>query len=655
MTTLFYDNQDGTYTVYGLPGIDDTDTLVNVEFVRINGIDYDITALAVVAPVFTQGNDTTYLGEAYNEILDALGGHDTVHGAGGHDIIDGNTGNDTLYGDGGNDTLIGGEGADTLIGGTGADSLDGGNGFDTADYRGASALVKFNVDTGGTAGEATGDTYNSIERYYLTNFNDTITGSAANEFFYGEGGNDIINAGGGNDRVYGGEGNDVQRGDGGNDTLFGSDGSDQLNGGTGFDIANYRAASAGIIANMAGISTGGDAAGDTYFGIEAIYGSDFADTITGNSSANDLRGFAGDDTLDGGAGNDRLFGGAGADTLIGGLGVDSAYYISASSGVVLSLITGGDIATGGDAAGDSFSSIEWVFGSNFQDDITGDNGANRLYGRNGADTLSGEDGNDILFGGNGNDTLNGGDGVDFLFGQNGTDLLFGDSGNDYLFGSDGGDLMDGGTGYDSVKYTYSTSGVTINLQTGGTGGDAAGDTYISIERVFGSDHDDLITGSNGNDALFGGQGADYLMGGQGNDSLFGDAGVDSFGYDTTSGGIDSIRDFVTDSETVYILGGDLAFDTFMEIMAVATDTPNDVVFDFGGGNRLTIKDKQKVDLDMNDFDFTNAPPAAELPPQEKIAELLADTPLPGYANAQADDSQIDSAASVTDSLVDMFG
>ena len=124
-----------------------------------------------------------------------------------------------------------------------------------------------------------------------------------------------------------------------------------------------------------------------------------------------LWGGRGDDTLDGGAGDDTLIGGPGADDLIGRPGVDTADYSSATRrGVNISLGTGAAWSDADgwpdDAMEDTFSSIENLVGTKFNDWLAADSGDNRIEGRCG---------NDWIFGGADEDTLLGGEGHDKLF------------------------------------------------------------------------------------------------------------------------------------------------------------------------------------------------------------------------------------------------
>ncbi len=136
-------------------------------------------------------------------------------------------------------------------------------------------------------------------------------------------------------------------------------------------------------------------------GVDTIFTGAGDNTIHGDDGNDVLGGGAGADSLFGGAGRDTLRGGAGADLLNGGDDIDIASYLEASAAVVASL-TNPSINTG-DATGDSYSSIENLYGSVFND---------RLYGSSVANTISGGSGRDVINGYAGNDTLTGGNGAD---------------------------------------------------------------------------------------------------------------------------------------------------------------------------------------------------------------------------------------------------
>ncbi len=134
----------------------------------------------------------------------------------------------------------------------------------------------------------------------------------------------------------------------------------------------------------AGTGTGGDAQGDTLTGVENLTGSNVGgDSLTGGSGVNILRGYGGDDVLRGGAG---------ADTLEGGVGTDLASYYNSAAAVTVNLAAGA--GSGSDAQGDILVSIENVNGSNFDDTLVGNGGANVLRGLAGRDTLTGGGGAD---------------------------------------------------------------------------------------------------------------------------------------------------------------------------------------------------------------------------------------------------------------------
>ncbi len=210
------------------------------------------------------------------------------------------------------------------------------------------------------------------------------------------------------------------------------------------------------------------------------------------------------------------------------------------------------------------------------------------------------------------DTIEGGPGDDTLTGTAGDDTIFGFNGNDTLIGLAGTDTLDGGAGTDTADYSGSGTAVTVNLATGsGSGGDAQGDTLISIENLDGSDHDDSLTGDGhdntldggaGNDTLIGGAGDDRLRGRDGDDTLDGGAGADDLEGDGGNDILvwdpaDTSIDGDSGTDTLRVDSGDVDLTSFggsidgIEQIDLEADT---------GANTVTLS-AQDV-LDMSDTD-----------------------------------------------------
>ena len=166
------------------------------------------------------------------------------------------------------------------------------------------------------------------------------------------------------------------------------------------------------------------------------------------------------------AGNDTLNGGAGADTMVGGLGNDT--YVVDNTGDVVTENANEGIDT-------VQASVTYTLAANVENlTLTGTGNIN----------------------GTGNTLDN---------------VIIGNSGNNILAGLAGADTLDGGAGTDTASYAASSSGVTVSLAAGtASGGDAEGDTLISIENLTGSGFNDTLEGDGANNVLNGGAGTDTV-------------------------------------------------------------------------------------------------------------------------------------------------
>ena len=188
----------------------------------------------------------------------------------------------------------------------------------------------------------------------------------------------------------------------------------------------------------------------------------------------------------------------------------------------------------------------------------------------------------IINGTSGNDTLNGTSGDDTLNGGAGNDLLLGNDGNDVLIGGAGNDTLNGGNGLDTADYSASTSAVAANLATGqGTGGDAQGDRYTSIENVTGSAYNDTLTGDGNANVLSGGLGNDTLIGGGGADTLIGGGGTDLASYSTSAAAVN------VNLTTGLGSGGDAQGDVLSGIENLTGTDFNDTLTGDGNANLIS--------------------------------------------------------------------
>ena len=402
-----YNGLAGDDQIMGGPGADDLNGGAGFDFTQYNN-----ATAGVNLSLISGGTAGDAAGDSFTDIEGVVGSNfnDTIGGSNIDNTLFGLDGNDRLFGLDGNDLLVGGNGDDQLTGGAGADTLLGGDGTDSVYYITAIAGVALSLASGGTGGEAMGDTFGSIERVFATNFDDTVVGSSGDETLFGMDGNDILSGAAGNDTLIGGAGND---------RLFGGEGADSLQGGAGIDLASYAQSRAGVTVNLAtNANSGGDATGDTLISVENLFGSRFGDNLTGDLRDNLINGLGGNDIIDGAAGNDKLFSGAGSDILNGGAGDDT---------------------------------------------LSGQSGFNRLNGDGGDDLILGGTDADFINGGTGDDIMSGGMGADrFIFDTgHGTDRI-----NDFEDGTDLIDLSALGIAFADLTLVQTSQNVEIDTGEG---------------------------------------------------------------------------------------------------------------------------------------------------------------------------------------------
>lgn len=393
------------------------------------------------------------------------------------------------------ENLIGSSFNDTFVASAAANTFTGGGGVDRVNYVHSTSGVTVNLSNGqGSGGFAAGDKYIGIVNATGSNHNDTFVGNNQGNNFQGGDGIDTVsyvNSASGvtvNLKDQWGSGGDASsdsyssienaKGSAHNDTFISGAGANDFDGLGGNNTLSYQGSADGVTVNLAtGAASGGHAAGDTFANIQ---------NLTGGS---------GNDVLIGDVNNNVLMGGANADHFFGDAGTDTVSYQDAPTGVSIDVdnTTVGGGRGNGIAKGDVIATdVERIQGSNSDDTffstrtgviMDGGNGTDsidfstasagmtvnlgdaskfvsieRVVGSAHNDTLTASSSGSTLLAMNGNDTLNGGSGADFLnLVTNNTSLV--------------GDVANAGAGNDTVWINAAHVGGSVKNLDGGTGTD----------------------------------------------------------------------------------------------------------------------------------------------------------------------------------------
>ncbi len=462
----------------------------------------------------------------------------------------------------------------TLASGVAQTIWDGG-GIDTIDTTAVAGSVIIHLEEGGFSSIGL---IENVAIAYGTIIENATTG-AGNDFLYGNAANNILIGGSGNDQLFGAEGDDSYVFLSGLDMITETTGLDRLI----FDSI-WNPWDALINGNVISLLLGIDEITFNNINlIEAFSFDGFADMTLAELIAFEL------------VTDDIFIGTPAIESFDGGTGNDTADYSGSALAVSIDLLN--NTASGGDADGDTLTSIENITGS--------DQSSER----------------------------------DWIWGDANANTILGLAGNDILEGGGGADTIDGGLGWDYSRYTRSASGININLETGvNTGGDAEGDILIGIEAIVGSSHDDVIigavgsnfykgeggndtiTGSGYNDQIFGGSGNDTLNGNSGNDTLRGESGDDLLYGDSGN----DVYYYTTGQDTINeTTGTDRVVFSSSWNPTDATITGN--ILAFTSTNQITFNDITLIEA-FGFADFTDM----------TLAELIALNPGPGPGNPDDD-------------------
>jgi Ca2+-binding RTX toxin-like protein len=487
--------------------------ITGVTFADVEGTSLTITATLANGdplPSWLTFNGTTFSGTAPNSDTGDLS--IVVHASDGsleatagftlglaYNVIMGTSGNNSLPGTAGADHIQGLAGNDIISPGAGADLVDGGTHttYDTVSYMNSTSAVTLSLATGGTGGDAAGDTYIAIEYVIGTNyadwiegsqFADTLSGLSGNDTLVGGAGDDDLRGGEGSDSLYGGDGNDIISGEGG-DLIYGEAGNDQLTGRQGDYIEGGDGTDGISIMGNNVTALGG--AGDDSFNIMSTGYAQIA--VNGGDGLDTLNLPAGWDASFASIANFERFSGSTNSSNTGAMTFEgtSLDLSSAQFRNHLDIIAGtnSDTTIIGPSImyGNGTDNRLRLFGAGGNDSLTASSFADHLFGNDGNDLLYGLGANDELTGGAGDDRLYGGTGDDKLFGGDGWDEFYNEAGADLFVGegtatlSNIGSVVSPGVGYDpmTTDTVYFTGALTDYSLTW------LGNNWFRVQRVAG--------------------------------------------------------------------------------------------------------------------------------------------------------------------------
>lgn len=597
--------------------------------------------------VGSEFDDTFWLsGDGDGTQVFGLGGDDYIRGAGDNEFLSGGEGNDTIIAGFNGGTMLGGDGDDLLagrrgvniiFGGAGDDIIDpglnaentvdqvyGGTGTDTIRFQNMPSVffpspVRVDLAEGlASSPDVLGTvTIDGIENVIGGTRSDEIAGDAAANVLQGLSGDDIILGRNGDDTLDGGNNDDELDGGGGNDLLIGGDGEDVIRGGEGVDTAQFADNfSDYTFSYVNGAMTVTDGSGDVdrvYADVEFL---EFADqTRTFDEIYQTLSNVlvAIDDTAtvaEAGVvdidvlANDRTTDGSTPTiTAIVGQSVSVGDVLTIDPGVTVELLANGMLRFGVNDAYDGLDDGETYTGtiSYTITDVSGeiDNGSVAITIEGETVFVNGTAAGETINGSDRGETINAGAGDDLVFGGGGDDDLFGGDGDDMLLGEAGRDHFDGGAGNDTANFSYTNTGLRIDLLQGGvalSGNNPFLESLTSIENVIGShghdtiDGDDdanILSGLTGNDTIDAAGGDDTIIGGNNNDNLSGGAGADLFRF-ATGDDDDVVADFDVANDTIEIDG--LIIDPHnLPAGVTAVDQGSDLLVSYGSGDTILLQ------------------------------------------------------------------